>query len=433
MKPVLLVAYHFPPVHGSSGLQRTLRFSEYLPDFGWQPIVLTVSTNAYEATTGSLGNEVPAGLEIHRAFAMDTARQLSIFGWYPRWLALPDRWASWQFFAVRKALQIIHQHNIGVIWSTFPIASAHSIGLELAQRTGLPWVAEFRDPMWQGTYPTDPAMNRSWQVLEQRVLRTATKVVVTTRGAAALYAERFPEFDAAKIAVIENGYDEQTFQRAVGQQHVRADLPSEGPRRITLLHSGIVYREERDPTQFFRAIAALKSNGAIDAATFQVVFRASGSEADYRRDLVALGVDDLIRLEPAIGYQDALQEMLSADGLLIFQASNCNAQIPAKLYEYIRAQRPILALTDPLGDTALLLLAAGTGMVARLDSRDDIENAIVDFLTQIKTESWPRASAVTVAGFSRHAQAGQLAQLFDSAVSTSVDGRRAGIAGDAGI
>ncbi|HLY53639.1 MAG TPA: hypothetical protein VKQ31_11555, partial [Steroidobacteraceae bacterium] len=104
-RSVLLVAFHFPPVKGSSGVQRTLRFAEHLPRYGWRPIVLTINPRAYEATSTSQGNEIPAGLEVHRAFGLDAATSLSLFGHYPRKLALPDRWASWRHWAVRRALR----------------------------------------------------------------------------------------------------------------------------------------------------------------------------------------------------------------------------------------------------------------------------------------------------------------------------------------
>ncbi len=113
-------------------------------------------------------------------------------------------------------------------------------------------------------------------------------------------------------------------------------------------------------------------------------------------------------------YLAALEEMLSVDGLLLLQASNCNAQIPAKLYEYLRAERPILALTDPAGDTARTLDAAGAGLVARLDSTDEIEAAIPAFMEQVRRGTWRRASAEAVRRCSRAAQAGQLAQVLDA-------------------
>src|SRR5207344_2703688 len=100
MKKVLLIAYHFPPLAGSSGIQRTLRFAQQLPDFGWQPIVLTAHPRAYERVSADLAAEVPPGLTVHRAFALDAARHLALRGRYFGSMARPDRWASWKYDAV---------------------------------------------------------------------------------------------------------------------------------------------------------------------------------------------------------------------------------------------------------------------------------------------------------------------------------------------
>lgn len=419
-KSVLLVAFHFPPLSGSTGIQRTLRFAEHLPRFGWHPVILTINPWAYESKSESMGNEALEGVPIYRAFGLDAARHLSLFGRYPRALAVPDRWASWRLRAVPMALKIIKRHRINVIWSTFPIATAHWIGLHVSLRSGLPWVAEFRDPMWQGDYPSDPAVNRSWLMLEQQVFREAKAVVVTTPGAAALYRERYPDFDSANIRVIENGYDERSFQRA------EAGIGAAGIERtaapVTLLHSGLIYLTERDPTQLFAAIGTLKAKGVVDAGRLRIVMRASGNDQVLGRHIATLGIDDIVHLQPAVDYVSALREMMDVDGLLILQASNCNAQIPAKIYEYFRARRPILALTDPRGDTARTLETACTGLVVPLNSQTAIEAAIVRFVTELKDNSWKRMSDADVLRYSREAQTGTFAELLDSLCSSVVSG-----------
>src|SRR5690349_15358485 len=121
-----MIAYHFPPCRGSSGIQRTLRFARYLPQFGWEPQVLTTSHRAYDAVDADAAE--PEGLIVHRGFALDAARHLSIAGRYPEWLALPDRFATWWYGGVAKGLCVINKFRPHALWSTFPIATAHSIG-----------------------------------------------------------------------------------------------------------------------------------------------------------------------------------------------------------------------------------------------------------------------------------------------------------------
>lgn len=413
-RAVLLIAFHFPPIQGSSGVQRTLRFARLLPQFGWRPVVLTIDPKAYEATGPVAGNEVQPSLAVHRARGFDAARQMSWAGRYPRFLAMPDRWATWRYWAVPKALQITRKDQIDVVWSTFPIATAHQIGVEVARRSGLPWIAEFRDPMWQGDYPPDRRVNAMWKRMEAEIVARASRIVVTTPGAVDEYARRFPDCTRDRIELIPNGYDEETFQRAAATIRVNDAESDAAP--VTLLHSGIVYRSERDPTQLFAAIARLKTTGRLAADRFLLLLRASGDEEGYRRDVEHLGIGDLVQLAPAVDYLQALQEMLTVDGLLLMQASNCNSQIPAKLYEYLRAGRPIVALTDPAGDTARTLRSIGTGILARLDSVDEIESALLRFVDAARARTWQRPAPEKVAAYSRQSQAGQLARLLDGVV-----------------
>ena len=137
MKRVLMIAYHFPPLAGSSGIQRTLRFMQHLPSLGWQPSVLTTRSGAYENTSVDLMAEVPQGTVVRRAFALDTARHLQVGGRYLGWMARPDRWISWRFDGVRQGLKMIEEFQPEVIWSTYPIATAHLIGARLQKRSGL--------------------------------------------------------------------------------------------------------------------------------------------------------------------------------------------------------------------------------------------------------------------------------------------------------
>jgi len=115
-----MIAYHFPPLAGSSGIQRTLRFVQHLPKFGWEPLVLSADPRAYERTSDDLMAEVPDGIVVRRAFALDTARHLSIAGRYIGAMARPDRWVSWKLAAVKEGMRMIREFKPQAIWSTYP-------------------------------------------------------------------------------------------------------------------------------------------------------------------------------------------------------------------------------------------------------------------------------------------------------------------------
>src|SRR4030095_4696911 len=109
MKRVLMIAYHFPPLSGSSGIQRTLRFVQHLPELGWQPIVLTVHPRAYGAVSDDLLADLPASVVVRPACALDTSRHLSIAGRYPGFAARPDRWLTWWLGAVPAGRNLIRR------------------------------------------------------------------------------------------------------------------------------------------------------------------------------------------------------------------------------------------------------------------------------------------------------------------------------------
>ncbi len=407
-----MIAFHFPPLAGSSGIQRTLRFVQHLPALGWQPLVLSADPRAYAQTSQDLAAEIPPQTMVRRAFALDTARHLTLGGRYFGWMARPDRWASWRFAAVREGMRLIGKFKPDAIWSTYPIATAHQIGAELQRRSGLPWIADFRDPMAQDGYPPDPKVWQSFKRIEERAIARARLCVFTTPSAARMYRQRYPEA-AARIVVLENGYDEDSFAGVTEAPPRSADQVSGVARPLVLLHSGIVYPSERDPAQLFEALGRLARSAALTPADLRLRFRASVHDDLLRALAQAHGATEFLEICPAIGYRDALAEMLSVDALLVLQAANCNEQIPAKIYEYLRAARPILALTDPAGDTAGVLREAGLDAIARLDSVDEIAEALPRFVKAVKTgrAALPQAEATRRA--SRKARSEAFVELLD--------------------
>ncbi len=414
MKRVLMVAFQFPPFAGSSGVQRTLRFVQHLPALGWEPIILTASPFAYEACSVDLLDQVPRSAHVARAFALDSARHLALAGRYPGFLARPDRWMSWRIDAVRVGRKLIKHMRPAAIWSTYPIATAHGIASRLGRAGRLPWIADFRDPMAQEGYPADPATWRSYKSIEHDALHSAAASVFCTPGAARMYAERYPDVPGDAITVIENGYDEDSFD---GIDAARDCATALNPGRLTLVHSGVVYPSERDPTQLFAALAQLKRDAGAVVAKLVILFRASGNDRMLRELGQRFGVSELVQLEGPLPYRQALLEMMRADGLLLLQASNCNAQIPAKLYEYLRSGRPILGLTDPSGDTALTLRAAGIATIAPLDSAPAIGSALMDFVAAIERGDAQFAQSAAVHASTRAARARQLAALLTRVTS----------------
>jgi hypothetical protein len=410
MRRVLLIAFHFPPLRESSGLQRTLKLAQYLPEFGWTPAVLTVNPRAYPAISND-HNRIPEELLLRRSFALDAKRHLSVRQRHLRFTALPDRWASWWPFGVVDGLRLIRQFKPSVICSTYPIATAHLIGLSLHRLTGLPWIADTRDPLMDDYYPEDKMQRAMHRYLEQNMVRFASRIVFTTPGTLQTYNERYPQVPEQRYRVIANGYDEGNFLEA------EAKVPRKlTPGTLTLVHSGLLSRSDRDPTPFFRALGRLKREGQIRHESLRIILRASGDEDSYARELREYAIDDIVDLLPSIGYEDALREMLDADGLLLFQGASCNRQIPAKAYEYLRARRPVFALTNTGSNTADLLREAAIDSMADIADAEDIFGKLQQFLESLKRGNAPVASETVIARYSRRGMTEKFSELLNEIV-----------------
>lgn len=415
-KKMLMVAYHYPPCSGSSGLQRTLNFTRHLPEHGWDPLLLSIHPRAYLARSDDQLGDIPSGMPVERAFALDSARDLAIKGRYFSWTALPDRWISWPLWAIPAGLKMIRKYRPEVVWSTYPIASSLWIGYALHKLSGLPWVVDIRDPLTEDDprtgerSPADYGLWRTRRAIEERAMSQSTRVVLVTEGARNIYANRYGKLPKDHWAVIPNGYSEESFAEV--ERSLVLSPRKAGP--LQLLHSGLLYPgPDRDPCAFFAALAGMRESGKLAPEQVQVTLRASGFEDRYRAQIQEHGLQDIVHLAPPIAYRDALAEMLSADGLLVFQGYTSNPAVPAKLYEYLRARRPIFALVDEEGDTALTLRATGAGTIVPLDSVEIISKGLATFLEALRLDTAAVADDGVVRQYARESRAYDLAMLLN--------------------
>ncbi len=386
--------------------------------------MLTPHPRAYEKIDEKSLNSIPKGVPVIRSFAMDTKKHMGIGGRYLRYMALPDRWVSWVFGGVPTGLRAVRERKIDVLYSTFPIMSAAVIGLWLQRFTGLPWVLDLRDPMGQDDCANDPLVRGVWNKVERACMRRVSRVIFTAESTRRIYLERYPEFLKPEMCVlISNGYDEADFRHL----ELSAIGPVPAGRRIRLVHSGLIYPVERDPRPMFSAVGRLKKMGRLSADRVQIVFRAPGSEDLYRRLLTERDIEDLITLEPHMPYRQALQECAEADGLLLFQAADCDMQIPAKAYEYLRIGKPILALTTHAGDTATLLREVGGATIVNIASEDEIYEGLSSFIDALRVGTHPVPDKEKIQRYTREGQAGQLARVLDDLKNAGHDEEKARI------
>jgi len=239
---VLMIAYHYPPEGSSSGVLRTLKFSKYLPEFGWRPHVLTLKEQFYLRKDEELARDIPLDAVVHRTAALDPRLSFS----------LPDRFAGWVPFGVLEGKRLSRHERIDALFSTSPLPSAHLIALLLKRSLKRPWVADFRDPWVEdGAWPRPGSLRyRIESFLEKQVLRRADWITVTTEGLREHLLRRCHGLSARKVVVIENGFDEEDFRDVEKKHEPEAS-------RFIILHAGMVTPEYRDPFPLLEAVADL--------------------------------------------------------------------------------------------------------------------------------------------------------------------------------
>ena len=239
MKKVLIITYYWVPA-GGVAVQRFLKFTKYLRDYGWEPVILTVKDGSYPYTDPKLESEVPKGIEVHRTktfepfeiynllrgqkgkavpLAVATASKKSLFqrlsGYIRANFFLPDARVGWKPYAIKEASNIIESQKIDAIITTGPPHSTHLIGQALKAKYKLPWVADFRDPwteIFNNQYlPFTEASKAKDKKMEASVLRDCDVATVIGEGMKSVFPSKF----TPKMEVITNGYDESDFDRTL--------------------------------------------------------------------------------------------------------------------------------------------------------------------------------------------------------------------------
>jgi hypothetical protein len=394
-RTILMVALDFPPCQ-SAGVQRTLKFAEYLADLGWKVVVLTVNENVYTVTDKQL--TIPENITIYRCHSFDSARDFSVKGKYFAWSKVPDRWWSWAIKAIPLGKKLIERYQPDIIWSTYPVTTAHFIAYKLQQFSKLPWVADYRDPL-QCRYDNNVLKYSTlpkW--IEKKTIQNCSKAVFTTQRAAQLYQRLYPDEKLTKFTVIENGFDEGNFKDILMGVNEHSE-------KFSLLHSGSIYPNGRDPQALFEAISYLKREKVLSRDNFELVFRGASS-SQYIISLTEGDILDLVYFKKAISYKESLEEMINSSALLLIQGNLFINQIPGKAYEYIRCQKPMLAITGSNGATGDLLSRISQSITA------DKKESIIEAIEVLIRAKMPLTEEVTC--FERQTKGKKLENLLNS-------------------
>jgi glycosyltransferase involved in cell wall biosynthesis len=342
-KTLLMIAFEFPPSNGAS-VPRIESFYRYLKQWGWNVVVLTASPNAYQRVDNSYQDSKDD--LVYRAIAFDVPRHLSVKGKYLSSMEMPDRWGlTWIPCALVKGKKLLKQYKPDVIWSSSPIPSTHYIAQKLSSKGNIPWVADYRDPFHYMNGSAGKRLDKQHRKIDSQTLRQANKLTFATQQVRDLYCKEYGDLVSEKSVVIENGFDESNFKKL-------AELPAMqspfSPGKFSLYYSGVLYPHGRDPKPIFSALALLQREGKISEANFELIFQGAGDGQDFHQTLNELGIAKLVNFIPPVSFIHALSNMMQCNALLLIQDERFNKQIPGKLYEYLRTQKPLL-VKSPMG------------------------------------------------------------------------------------
>ena len=374
---LLLVAYHFHP-DLEVGAVRSVKFAKYLPEFGWEPHVVTAAVADYERVDSAplpfacavervamWPSVVKLGARLSRKVqrlggrpeATDTAapgRMSTAPAWSPGpfWKTLllhlgstPDIYVSWLLPAAWRALKVARREGVDVIYTSGPPDTVHLAGLIASWMSGRPLVSDFRDPWTTGRPPAtglERFFHRIHRWLERRVLRRSTLVLAATPGLRDRMIEAFrPELDSKCVALI-NGFDADDFPapapRPAGAAH----------RALSFVYTGTLYAG-RDPAPFLAAIGEMLAEGALDRRSVKVDFYGPVEidTAPVEQVLDRFALHDVVTFHPSVGRQQCLDILGRADVLFLLQTDDLPWALPAKNFEYLATGNEILLLSGP--------------------------------------------------------------------------------------
>ena len=403
-----MVAYYFPPLGGIGSL-RALKLATYLPESGWDVTVLAPRRGTYYrdptltfpeekvVRTGSIelsraGKTVLAPRTSDTEAARVGSLRRLVRDAARKWLYRPDPQIGWYPFAVRAGRRALREGRFDAVFSSsFPI-TAHLVGRRLHRDSGLPWVAEFRDPWTDVIADGEPRKARE-VARERSIVVEATRVVTVSEAWAALFRGK----GARDVGVVTNGYD-------------AADLaPGRPPDGIVVTYLGSFYSDRQDLSAVWPALRRIGDTSP--SRRFRLRF-VGDLDRGLRREIAAHGLEEALEVTGFLPYREALAR--TADSSILLGAGARDERpilkglIPAKLFEYLGTGLPILYVGDPGSDAALLLARQPGCFVVAPGDAASIERALRQALDT------PRL-ARDLEAYTRRALAARLAVILDDA------------------
>lgn len=423
-KKVLTVAYYFPPL-GGAGVQRILKFVKYLPQFGWEPVVLTVKDIEYPAFDKTLLKEIPSSVNLSHSGSLDPQRLLHLIRIFTgksgeksedlvstgnrkklgflKWFFLPDSKNGWLPFALLKGMKILKKGNIDLIFSSSPPVSGHLVAYWLSKISGKPLVIDLRDPweLVEQKYPSH-LHKRLNQNLQRKIFKQAKYIVAVNRHIAEEISKNF--FDS-KVEIITNGFDPEDFLNTSVDQ----------TDRFEIVYAG-TFNRLNDPQPFLKAYGELiKENREFsEKATFTKVGLVL--DWDWQALLKEYGIEKHVNILGYVPHRESVAYLLRGMVLLLTTGGQTGSPIlsTGKIYEYLAAGKPILAIVPRSGAAADLLKEHKAGIIVDPQDKEGIKQALLALWGQFKADKLSQRRPPTgLTKFERKYQTERLAQIFN--------------------
>jgi hypothetical protein len=395
MKKILIITYYWPPAAGP-GVHRILKFSKYLPEFGWKPIILTVNEGAFPAQDATLLNDIPESCVIYKSNSFEPFSLYKKFigmkkedsipdsvllrgkaNWkkkFADWVRLnifiPDAKIGWLINAVKKGKEIVNIEKPDAIFSTSPPSTVHLIAKKIAASEKIPWVADFRDPWTEVFYYENRARNFIANYidkkLENSVLESADRIVVVSDGF-------FNQNDSGinqKTRRLPNGFDLSDFEKFYGKA-------VEKNEKFTICYMGSL-KPHQYIDSFFSVISMLSKENKYKNK-FCLEF-AGAIDPTIKAKIDEKEISFPINYHGYINHSDAISFINRADMLLLIIGKSKSAPkiLSSKLFEYLAVKKPILAYGPVDGEASKIMKETNCGKMFNYDETDDAKEYILD-------------------------------------------------------
>ncbi len=387
-KKVLIITYYWPP-SGGAGVQRWLKFAKYLPEYGIEPIILTVDPQyaSYPQKDESLEKDISSDLKVYKTRSFEPLNLLSgIFGkknipyggftnvnkksFFQTILRfirgnffIPDARVGWNKYSFKKALELIEDNQIKAIITTGPPHSTHLIGLKLKKKIGIRWISDFRDPWTDIYYYKDLLHTRIAKKIdkkkEKKVLMNADQIITVGNT---LKNELEFKTGEKKTVVVSNGFDEKEFENF----HVII------PDKFTITYTGTLsghYNIE----SFIKACSNLKNNGYDFIIRF--VGNVSGSKLeDFKKE----GLLENIDIVNYVPHQKSIEYLYRSSVLLLVipDFKGNEGILTGKLFEYMATGKPIVGIGPTKGDAATIIENCNVGKMIDYSNENELHQYI---------------------------------------------------------